>query len=446
MFKIVRCPSKLEPFFEDLRSFFLWEHFEYFRTLVLLVAFTWGRRNVSALYRQLDPDGRSHRTRFNNFMLLQRWDPEEVLKAKASQLVAMLEPRPGDRIRLLIDDTKKEKRGGRVKAPRIGRNQREKRKRAKGSSASQRRRPSKRMQGVGWIHDPTSGRKVRGHQYVSAVLEFKGFVIPFGVRLYAKKELCPGLGVTFKKTTEMAADLIQAFEPPAGVEVLVEFDSYYLCPVVVKACRRKGFHFISTLKSNRNLFKKGHKLKAGTYGKSLLRNRRRTRTLSEQRSGRMKRFDYVDAGWMQVGELGDLRVVFSRRRGERSVVGIATDHPKLMGGAVISEYSHRWAIEVFFKEAKQLLGLGQYQNGAYHAAVTHLHLVWFAYALLTHIAVSSEGAQGKKKKREPVATASTGERQNELRRIIWRDCAEYLKGLPSGRAVIGELGRLLLAG
>ncbi|HHN45945.1 MAG TPA: hypothetical protein ENN09_00760 [Planctomycetes bacterium] len=59
MFKIVRFPSKLEPFFDSLRSAFHWEHFEYFRTLVLLVAFAWNRRNVSNLYRHLDKRGRT---------------------------------------------------------------------------------------------------------------------------------------------------------------------------------------------------------------------------------------------------------------------------------------------------------------------------------------------------------------------------------------------------
>ena len=38
MFKIVRFPKKLESFFEPLRDSFLWNHFEYFRMLVLLVA------------------------------------------------------------------------------------------------------------------------------------------------------------------------------------------------------------------------------------------------------------------------------------------------------------------------------------------------------------------------------------------------------------------------
>jgi len=46
MFKIVRFPSKLNTFFRSLTTKFHWDHFEYFRMLVLLIAFGWGRRNI----------------------------------------------------------------------------------------------------------------------------------------------------------------------------------------------------------------------------------------------------------------------------------------------------------------------------------------------------------------------------------------------------------------
>jgi hypothetical protein len=41
------------------------------------------------------------------------------------------------------------------------------------------------------------------------------------------------------------AELSSEFKPPEGIRVRVLFDSYYLCPVMVKACRKKGFHFVS---------------------------------------------------------------------------------------------------------------------------------------------------------------------------------------------------------
>ncbi len=426
MFKIVRFPKKLEAFFEPLRTKFLWNHFEYFRMLVLLVAIAHGRRNISALYRHLDARGRPHRTRFNNFLLVQRWAPEEALAETANRLLMALKPRPGDRVYLIIDHTEKEKRGGR-------------------KSAAPRDKSSKAMEAVDWIYDGMSGQKIRGHQFVCATIVYNQVQIPLGVRLYVKKELCPEVGVSFKKMTQLAAELIRGFQAPEGVEVIVLFDSYYLCPTVVKACRRKGFSFVAPLKSNRNLFKNGRKLKAGQYGNRRMRRRRDVRRMCLKRGERTRRYDFVDAGWLQVGDLGKLHVVFSRPRGDRKVTGFATEHTRLGAREILAAYSHRWSIEVAFKAGKQLLGLGQYQNGAYHAAVIHLHLVWFAFALLTHVAITCEGAQGKKTKRKSVATRSISQLQDELRRIVWEDTAEYLKSAQKVDAVLRELEILLCA-
>ncbi|MCR4437421.1 MAG: hypothetical protein NUW13_00005, partial [candidate division KSB1 bacterium] len=141
-------------------------------------------------------------------------------------------------------------------------------------------------------------------------------------------------------------------------------------------------------------------------------------------------------------DLGKLHVVFSRTAGARKVTGFVTEDAKMSAREILAAYSQRWSIEVAIKAAKQLLGLGQYQNGAYHAAVIHLHLVWFAFALLTHVAISCEGAQGKKK-REPVASRSIGQLQDELRRIVWEDTADYLKSVQSTGALIRELDILL---
>lgn len=410
MFKIVRFPKNLESFFDSVENSFHWDHFDYFRTLVLLIVIAWGRRNITSLYRHLDSRTQPHRSRFNNFLSVGRCDYAMLLQVKAQDMTALLNPQKGDTIELILDDSKKQKRG-------------------------------KTMDAVGWIRDPLTGKNIRGHQFVTAVLRIGGHVIPWGIRLYIKKEDCRSLGCEFKKTTQLAADLIEEFQPPEGVKVLVLFDSYYLCPTVVKTCRKQGFHFVSTLKSNRNLFKNGRKLKTGTYGKNLFRQTPK-KTFSVRKPNGSVSYRYVDAGWMEVSKIGRLHVIFSQKNRDKKILGIVTDAPKLSACQMIRRYDDRWGIEVFFKDAKQLLGLGQYQNVSLEAAVTHLHLVCFAYALLTHIAMTGEGAKGKRK---PVALLSTANLQNEVRRIVWDDLTKYLKQFSSGTQIVKELGRLLVA-
>ena len=413
MFKIVRCPVQLEPFFEPLKARFLWSHFHYFQLLVLAMAVAYRRHNVSALYRCLDEKQYADRSRFNNFFLVGRWDAAEALREKAYELLGTLNPQPGETVELIFDDTKKQKRG-------------------------------KRMEAVAKIFDPVAKQHIDGHQYVQATLRFRGFLIPFAVRLYVSKKNCAPLGLKFKKSTEMVAEMIRECVPPSGVHVRVLFDSYYLCPTVVAATREKGFRFISTGKDNRNLFQNGRKLKAGEYGKTLFRRGRFKRAVNIKEDGGKTVYEYADAGWLDVSGLGRLHVVFSRRKGDQRAKCLITDDAALAPRETVIGYTARFFIEVFFKDAKQLLGLGQYQNRSYRAAVTHLHLVCFAYALLTHVAIRSASEKGKRKKLQAVHL-STERYQNDLRRIVWRDLAQHLRERPDAAAILKELDRLLLA-
>jgi SRSO17 transposase len=410
MFRIIRVPAALDKFFAPLRPHFHWHHWTYFRLLVLAVAAMWGRRNVANLYRYLEAE--HHRTRFNNFFLVQRWDPEAALRQKAQELLRALCPGQGETIYLCIDDSKKAKRG-------------------------------QAMDAIAKMKDPTIDAYIQGHQYVCAILVCREHVIPFGIRLYAKKEHCAGLKLSFRKTTELAAQLIREFQAPAGVKVMVLFDAYYLCHTVVKACREQGFPFASTLKGNRRLFKLGWQLKAGRYGKNLFRRRRTEALLLVKPHGKV-RYRYVDAGWLQVSNLGILNVVFSRKGAARKILGLVTDDPELSAAGLIRAYDRRWEIEQWLKDVKQLLGLGQYQNRPYRAAVIHLHLVCFAYALLTHLRMERHGAQGQHTHRK-AADLSTAAAQEQLRGLIWGDLLTYLKEECHSQSVLEELERLRVA-
>ncbi|RLC70216.1 MAG: hypothetical protein DRI26_07580, partial [Chloroflexi bacterium] len=104
MFKIGKIPQVLESFFRSLVPHFLWDQGAYFQSLVLAIAFAWGRRNVANLYRFID--AQHHRTRFNNFFHFFRVDLSELLRLKAVQLLEMAEFLGEKTVYLIIDDTK----------------------------------------------------------------------------------------------------------------------------------------------------------------------------------------------------------------------------------------------------------------------------------------------------------------------------------------------------
>lgn len=183
MFRIIRVPPALDKVFQSLSGHVHWDHFTYFRLLVLAIAVMWGRRNVANLYRYLEAE--HHRTRFNNFFLVERWDPEAALRQKAQALVRALRPAKGETLYFLLDDSKKAKRG-------------------------------QAMDAVATMKDPTSDAYIRGHQAVCGIVLFRGQVIPFGIRLSVKKAQCAALELPCRTTTEWAAPLIQACQAPGG--------------------------------------------------------------------------------------------------------------------------------------------------------------------------------------------------------------------------------------
>jgi SRSO17 transposase len=107
--------------------------------------------------------------------------------------------------------------------------------------------------------------------------------------------------------------------------------------------------------------KLGWKLKAGRYGRNLCR-RRRTDTLLIAKPHGKARYRFVDAGWLQVSNLGVFQVIFSRQGSARKILGLVTDDSGLSAAGLIQAYDRRWTIELWVQDLKQLLGLGQYQN------------------------------------------------------------------------------------
>jgi hypothetical protein len=268
-------------------------------------------------------------------------------------------------------------------------------------------------------------------------------VIPWGIRRSVKKEAGAGVGVPFHNTTELAAQRIREFQAPARGKVLVVLDAYDRCPTVVKACREQRLHLASTRTSNRRLFTPGWKLNAGRYGRNQCR-RHRTEPLVIATPPGNARYRDLDAGWRPVSKLGGLHVVCSRNGAARKILGLVTDAPALSAADVIRTYDKRWTREPWVKDVKQLLGLGQSQNRSSGAAVTHLPLVAFASALLTHRRIARTGAQGHRT-RDQAAGLSTAAAQDQLRSLRWEDLITSLPEERPGPPVIQELERRRVA-
>jgi len=75
-------------------------------------------------------------------------------------------------------------------------------------------------------------------------------------------------------------------------------------------------------------------------------------------------------------------VTLKKRKNSRNPTFLVSNNLELTGSKVLEYYKKRWPIEVFYRDCKQHLGLGEYEVRKLDAVVIHLHLVFFLYTLL----------------------------------------------------------------
>jgi hypothetical protein len=410
MIKVTRLPGSLTGFYSPLKRFFSPAQWQHFRFLILVICVVSGRRTIRNLRNGLS-HRHSHRTNLHDFVIQADWDPIAVLQKATLELLKRLKPQDNERLYLIIDDTKIEKRGT-------------------------------RMDALGQYHD-TAKKHITGHDVVSAVLLFRGLVLPWALDLHEPKKKARRCRPSarrpkskekrpFVKTTERAARMIESFPKlPWCLDVVVLFDSFYLCSKVIKACKNRGFVFVSRAKKNRKIFVRSGKREYSTNvskrGSLLFRKRRHIQTIRGGAQGTRKFRVIGEVG--RLSKVGNVKLVFSQEyQRSRKIVCLVTNDTKMTNRLVLDAYAHRWWIEVFFKEVKQHLGLSDYQTGHYEGIQKHLYLVAIAFALLTHVRLDGRRAKGKREKNllAPVAVKTSCDllRQvvlkNELRSLAPR--------------------------
>lgn len=133
----------------------------------------------------------------------------------------------------------------------------------------------------------------------------------------------------------------------------------------------KKVHIIGMYKYNSKLSIEGKEY-------SIKQLRKRKGKMSRQRSLKLYYFQYV-------GEIDGVKVmVFLSKRGVNGAWHtIITTDTNLSFKKTMDIYSTRWTIEVFFKEAKQLLGLGKCQSTNFDVQVTQTTITMMRYLLIS---------------------------------------------------------------
>jgi SRSO17 transposase len=378
---IHRVPTFLKPFFKSFCLELTRPQYAHLWSLLLALALNLRSSKLIHLSRLLPFS--THRTRHGAFMASDGLDSPRLLREAVERLIKRFNPHPGERVELILDDHRIAKRG-------------------------------KKMARLSKIWDHKEQKFVHGHIVLFAAICFRGVVMPLRLHLWKPKGQS---GPRYRKLTDLAAEMVKQFEVPKGLKVRVLFDAFYLSPVVVKACEKRGFSWFSVASKNRNFKREGIKGKAKNIRDlvpGLLCHHGRFVHMKRSRGKAKLKIAAIDG---HLSRIGQVRMVVSKRPHEtwKSTIAIVTNCTGMDARAIVAAYERRWNIEVMFKDLEQSLGLGDYQMLHERAIVNHLHLVCLAHLMLTHHAIDGVGAKAIESNKE-VRLPSVEQRIESLRK------------------------------
>lgn len=156
-------------------------------------------------------------------------------------------------------------------------------------------------------------------------------------------------------------------------------DSWFTCTDIVKFIKSRHVrcHYLGMVKMGKTKY---------LFEKKLLSAKELVKLLQTRKAIKYSRSLHCYYGVADV-ELADVRVrlFFCRRTKNASWNGLLTTNTKLDFIEAYHIYSMRWSIEVFFKEAKGLLGLGKSQSRDFAAQIASISVTMLQYNILSTV-------------------------------------------------------------
>jgi hypothetical protein len=268
-------------------------------------------------------------------------------------------------------------------------------------------------------HQPKSKRRKKKKQQQSYChcFVFGLLISPSGVRLpvflsYYTQEYCQKYGLTFRKQTQLAAQLIDELKVPAGAEVVVVGDTAFDAEVILAACDRRHFKWVVSMNNDRRLAgKKGIRPKVEsladgwtseqyvpiklTPGKGPFVAQRRAAACRVGPKSKSRTF-YVKEERCDVNNVGTARVLFSTMQAPETAQPVKVQKMLMSNDLersieeIIEIYDLRWQIELFFKEMKSILGMADYRFRSFGevegwvngCVLAFLYLEWYRLQML----------------------------------------------------------------
>ena len=373
---IICLDPRFSQYLLRFRHCFSKPQYKYFVTILLGLMLCQGASTLSGLIGQVE--GQVSLSGSSRFLSGAPWSADEVSRSWfnhfAREMAPMVKEEHARR------RAKRPKRRGRPKATvvtgyRIG-----------DDSVMQKVR-GKKMGGLGYHYSSTAEKTVAGHCLVQALYVLLGRRCPLAPQMYRNKAVCEQEGVVFQSKVDLMKTIITDFIPIVGTQTHVLLDSWYTAKKIWKAARERGFLITSGLKCNRQLRITDPNSPTGW---SWLRVDAYAAQLSDEDFARVawpnssdkERWVYVHVVSTRIKKLYSCQVILVREKLDGNTRYWASSDLDADMDGLLQHIAARWDIEVLFADAKELLGLDQYQLMTPKAIRRFWTLVMVAYCFL----------------------------------------------------------------
>lgn len=347
--KMLKIVSKIAPVqdelekYRDLFSKPQFYHFSNYVTGLIVENHSWTINNMNKLFLE-----NKDQSSLNRFLRKSPWDVDEI----TTKRMKVIDQNPKTKTReegvIILDDTVNPKTG-------------------------------KKMEGVGWHHynNPSTDKKFTfGHSVVSAHYADNDKEYPISPEVYVKRE---SAGDNFKTKIELGIKLItDAVKKHRIRGKTFVMDAWYLCAKLVEKAIELGLNWVSRAKVNRKIKYNGEWISISDLIKEAVLDKELT--IEEDK--------YIcNSFTLRLSRIGMVKLVLSRKKDpktdeEKKTFALVTNRLDWDERTILSKYLMRHHIEGFYRDSKQVLGLGKYMMRNLAGVVRHLHLGFLAYTIL----------------------------------------------------------------
>lgn len=284
----------------------------------------------------------------NHFITDSEWDDEELDKKRYEVILEGLSREEGVGV-LSIDDTLNHKTG-------------------------------KHMDLAGTFFDHTEGTYTLAHDLVTSHVTRGRKSVPLDFEVYAKEGQVPE-GRQFRDKNTIARDLISKASAKGVPFDCVTADAWFFNKETVSLVQSLRKDWVFGCKSNRTAILPRGPTSLSEWAKTIPKEEFAPVEVHYKRE---KRTFYCYCKDLVLKNLGRVNVFVSYKKPDLSGDPVFLCSNRCDWGAVriARTYAKRWRIDAFYRDAKQSLGLGEYELRKIKGVSRHITMVFIAHALL----------------------------------------------------------------